>query len=227
MLKKRIGILIVALLVIGSYIHFDLGQYLQLSYLKDQKETLEAYVNSNLATAAISYFLIYVLTTAFSIPGATIITLAGGALFGQWLGTFLVSFASCLGATLAFLIARMFLRDWVENKFPQKIAAVNQGVEEEGAAYLFSLRLLPVFPFFLINLTMGLTKLRVSTFFFVSQIGMLPGTFIYVNAGTQLANISSLKDILSIELIASFALIGLFPIATKKIMAYRKKNKPQ
>ncbi|MGU3843432.1 TVP38/TMEM64 family protein, partial [Vibrio diabolicus] len=156
--------------------------------------------------------------TAFSIPGAAVVTLLGAALFGFWTSLLLVYFASTMGAPLAFLSSRYLLRDWVQNKFGNKLIAINQGVEKDGAFYLFSLRLIPVFPFFLINLLMGLTPMSVGRFYLTSQVGMLPGTAVYLNAGTQLATIESLSGIISPAVLASFALLGLFPIITKWVM---------
>jgi uncharacterized membrane protein YdjX (TVP38/TMEM64 family) len=152
-------------------------------------------------------------------------TLAGGALFGLWIGTIVVSFASAAGATLACLISRFVLRDWVQHKVGDKLNTVNEGIEKEGSFYLFTLRLIPVFPFWLINLIMGLTKMPLRTFYWVSQVGMLPGTIVYVNAGRELAKINSLSGILSPGLILSFVLLGLFPIAAKKLVSFYKSKK--
>ncbi|PUZ92733.1 TVP38/TMEM64 family protein, partial [Vibrio vulnificus] len=161
---------------------------------------------------------------AFSVPGATVVTLLGAALFGFWYSLLLVSFASTIGATIAFLSSRYLLKDWVQARFGDKLSAINQGVEKDGAFYLFSLRLIPVFPFFLINLLMGLTPISIGRYYLTSQIGMLPGTAVYLNAGTQLADINSLSGILSPTVLASFALLGVFPIAVKWIMS---KFRPQ
>jgi uncharacterized membrane protein YdjX (TVP38/TMEM64 family) len=172
---------------------------------------------------------VYILATSLSLPGAAVLTLAGGALFGLLVGTVVVSFASTIGATLACFVSRFVLRDWVQRRFGQRLVTVNQGVEREGSFYLFTLRLVPIFPFWIINLVMGLTRMKLSTFFWVSQVGMLPGTLVYVNAGRELGRIDSLGGILSPGLIFSFALLGIFPLATKKIMAwYRaRQNKPK
>jgi uncharacterized membrane protein YdjX (TVP38/TMEM64 family) len=172
----------------------------------------------NIVYAATVYFLAYVAITAFSIPGAAVVTLLGAALFGFWFSLLLVSFASTVGATLAFLSSRYLLRDWVQSRFGEKLVAINQGVKKDGAFYLFSLRLIPVFPFFLINLLMGLTPMSIARFYLTSQIGMLPGTAVYLNAGTQLATIDSLSGIVSPTVLASFALLGLFPILVKWVM---------
>jgi len=170
------------------------------------------------------YMVIYIVATSLSLPGAVVLTIAGGGLFGLLTGTIIVSFASTIGATLACLVSRFFLRDWVEDKFSDKIGKVNEGIQKEGAFYLFSLRLIPIFPFWLINLVMGVTKMRLVTFYWISQIGMLPATIVYVNAGKELARIDSLKGIISPELLGSFALLGIFPLAAKRIIAlYRKR----
>jgi len=167
-----------------------------------------------------------VATTALSLPGAAVLTLASGLIFGLQVGTLLSSFASTMGAGLAFLATRYFLKDWVQSKFGSKIDSINEGVKKEGAYYLFTLRLMPVFPFFLVNLLMGLTPIKFWTYYWVSQIAMLPGTAIYVNAGTQISEIESPKDILSPALILSFVLLGLFPLVIKKAIGFinRKKN---
>jgi pyruvate/2-oxoglutarate dehydrogenase complex dihydrolipoamide dehydrogenase (E3) component/uncharacterized membrane protein YdjX (TVP38/TMEM64 family) len=165
------------------------------------------------------YFLIYIAVTALSLPGAVIMTLAGGALFGLWTGLLLVSFASSIGATLAFLASRFLLRDWVQDRFGNRLAAINAGMAKDGAFYLFTLRLVPVFPFFIINLVMGLTPIKTRTFYWVSQVGMLAGTAVYVNAGTQLAQLEGLSGILSPGLLGSFVLLGIFPLLAKKLVA--------
>jgi uncharacterized membrane protein YdjX (TVP38/TMEM64 family) len=168
---------------------------------------------------------IYIFVTSLSLPGAAIMTLAGGALFGFTVGTMAVSFSSTIGATIACAVSRYLLRDSVQGKFGDKLAAINKGIEDEGAFYLFTVRLIPVFPFFIINLLLGLTKMPLITYFGVSLVGMLPGTMVYVNAGKELAKIDSLSGILSPGLIASFVILGLFPITVKKIMGfYRKKR---
>jgi uncharacterized membrane protein YdjX (TVP38/TMEM64 family) len=170
--------------------------------------------------------IIYIATTSLSLPGATVLTLAGGALFGLIEGTIIVSFASTIGATLACFVSRFMLREWVQNKFRDKLSAINKGIAEEGAFYLFTLRLIPAFPFFMINLVMGLTKMPLATYYWVSQLGMLPGTMVYVNAGKELSKIESLSGILSPGLIFSFALLGLFPLGVKKLLGlYRSRHK--
>lgn len=219
---KKLLILALVAALVGAFFYFDLGQYLTLEALKEHKEAMAAFYQENQALTIAAYMGIYILATSLSLPGATILTLAGGALFGLVLGTVLVSFASTIGATFAFLAARYLLRDSIQDKFGEKLNVINDGVQEEGAFYLFTLRLLPIFPFFVINLVMGLTPIKTATFFFVSQIGMLLGTIIYVNAGTELAQIDSLSGILSPQLIASFVLLGLFPLVAKKIVGLIK-----
>lgn len=223
-LRKLLVVVAVAVFV-ALYIGLDLGRYFSLDALKAQQAALDAYRQAHPWLTAGIYFVVYVAVTALSLPGAAIMTLAGGAVFGLLWGTLLVSFASSLGATLAFLASRFLLRDWVQNRFGERLRAINEGVGKEGGFYLFTLRLVPVFPFFMINLLMGLTPMRAATFYWVSQLGMLAGTLVYVNAGTQLAGISSLSGILSPGLIASFALLGIFPLIAKKIVDTVKARK--
>ncbi|GAM54852.1 hypothetical protein JCM19231_4588 [Vibrio ishigakensis] len=196
----------------------NFGQYLTLENAKAQQAALNAHIEQNFVLSAALYFIGYIFITAFSIPGAAVVTLLGAALFGFWTSLVLVSFASTIGATLAFLSSRYLLRDWVQAKFGNKLDTINKGVEKDGAFYLFSLRLIPVFPFFLINLLMGLTPISVAKFYLFSQLGMLAGTMVYLNAGTQLAEIDSLAGIVSPTVLASFALLGLFPLIAKWIM---------
>ncbi|MDX8126860.1 FAD-dependent oxidoreductase [Methylomonas sp. OY6] len=219
MKTSRILLLLGIAALVATFFALDLQHYLTLENLKVQQTGIAYYrqVHPLLATAL--YAALYIAVTALSLPGATILTLAGGAIFGLFWSTLLVSFASSIGATLAFLAARFLLRDWVRAKFGARLKTIEVGLEKDGAYYLFTLRLVPVFPFFLINLAMGLTPMRAWTFYWVSQIGMLAGTVVYVNAGTQLAKIDSLSGILSPALLASFALLGLFPLLTKKILA--------
>ncbi len=210
-------------LVIAGVIAFfalDLQQYLTLDFLKQQKHAIQEHFEAQPFSTAMIYFGIYVLVTALSLPAAAVITLAGGAIFGLLYGTILVSFASTIGATCAFLIARTLLRESVQKKFASSLKSINDGIEREGAFYLFGLRLVPLFPFFAINLAMGLTHMKTWRYFVVSQLGMLPGTIVYVNAGTQLAEIESLGDIASPALLLSFAALGLFPLIAKKALDF-------
>jgi dihydrolipoamide dehydrogenase len=213
---KILIVLMIAVLVI-LFFAFDLGRYLTFEYLKSRQLALESYYASHQLATIVIYMAAYILVAALSLPGAAVMTLAGGAIFGFWLGLILVSFASTVGATLAFLAARFLLKDYVQEKFGDKIHAINKGIEKDGAFYLFTLRLVPVFPFFVINIIMGLTPIRTGVFYGISQVGMLAGTAVYVNAGTQLAQIDSLSGILSPSLILSFVLLGVFPLIAKKI----------
>ena len=222
---SRAVLVILLGMVMGAFFYFDLGRFLSFEYLKTQQAAFQTYYEQNPLQTVALYFVTYVVVTALSLPGAAVMTLAGGMMFGVMVGTVAVSFASTLGATLAFLVARFMLREYVQNNFGDKIAAINKGVESEGAFYLFTLRLIPAFPFFVINLVMGLTPLRTLQFFVVSQIGMLPGTIVYVNAGTQLGKLESLKGILSPSLILSFVLLGIFPLIIKKVMALIQKRR--
>ena len=213
--------LIIGVVVIGALISFfalDLGQYLSLAFFNEQKTEILAYADQHPWQTALAYFLIYVTITALSLPAAAIVTLAGGAIFGVFKGVILVSFASTIGATLAFLIARTLFRESIQARFGRSLKTINEGIEREGSFYLFGLRLVPLFPFFAVNLVMGLTHMPVWRYFIVSQLGMLPGTIVYVNAGTQLAQIDTLGDIGSPALIFSFVLLGIFPLIAKKLL---------
>ena len=221
--KLVLVILIISILFVGYY--YNVNNFLTLDYLKSNLNQFKSFYEQSPLIVIISYLTIYILASALSIPGATVLTLGAGAIFGLLLGTILVSFASTIGATIAFLISRFMMRDFIQTKFKAKIDIINKGIEKDGASYLFSLRLLPIFPYFLINLAMGLTKIKVMTFFVISQVGMLIGTIIYVNAGLQLSKINSLKGILSKELMFSFVLIAFLPIISKKIIGFMKNNK--
>ena len=222
---KRLLLLLLAAAAIAAFFVFDLGRFLSLEALKAQQEGLRSYADRHPLQSAAIFFGIYVAATALSIPGATILTLGAGAVFGLWHGLLIVSFASSVGATLAFLAARFLLRDTVTRRFGDRLKSIDQGIQRDGAFYLFTLRLVPLFPFFLINLLMGLTALPARTFYWVSQLGMLAGTAVYVNAGTQLAQINSLRGILSPGLLLSFALLGIFPLAAKKAIDIYKARK--
>ena len=224
-MRFRQAFLLLVVLAIGAFVALDLGRYLSFEQLKaSQAGFAQLHAQQPFAVASV-YFVVYVLATALSIPGAVIITLAGGAVFGLWQGLLLVSFASSIGATLAFLASRFVLRDWVEARFGQRLADINAGVDKEGGFYLFTLRLIPVVPFFLINLLMGLTRMKTGTFYVVSQIGMLAGTAVYVNAGTQLAQLDSVQGILSPALLGSFVLLGIFPLLARRVVAFIQKRK--
>jgi uncharacterized membrane protein YdjX (TVP38/TMEM64 family) len=222
---KKAVLTLVLIGAIAAYFIFDLGQYLSLENFKASQAEIVAAKDANPALYIAGFFLLYVAVTGLSIPGAAIMTLVAGALFGVVLGTLIVSFASTMGATLAFLSSRYLLRDWVQGKFGERLRAVDDGLEKDGAFYLFTLRLIPVFPFFVINLLMGLTRIKTGTFFWVSQIGMLPATIVFVNAGTQISRIESTAGLLSPTLIASFVALAFFPWAAKGIVAVVKRSR--
>ncbi len=222
---RKLAVLAAVAAAIAAFVLLDLGRYLSLDYLKQSQAAFaDLYGREPFAVAA-AYFALYVVATALSFPGAAILTLAGGAVFGLGWGLLIVSFASSVGATLAFLAARFVLRGSVESRFGPRLAEINRGVDRDGAFYLFTLRLIPVVPFFVINLLMGLTRMRAWTFYWVSQLGMLAGTAVYVNAGTQLARIDSLRGILSPALLGSFVLLGVFPLLARRLIAALQKRK--
>ena len=225
MKKNKLALMAVIAMLVVAFFALDLGRYFTLDFFRSQQAAIDAYVQANPVQAGLSFFLAYVAVTGLSLPGAAIMTLAGGAIFGLLWGTVIVSFASTIGATLAFLASRFLLRDWVQEKFGDKLKPVNDGIARDGAFYLFTLRLVPVFPFFVINLAMGLMPIRAWTFYWVSQIGMLAGTLVYVNAGTEIAKIDSLRGILSPGLIISFTLLGVFPLIAKRIVSTIKARK--
>ncbi|MEN8142749.1 MAG: TVP38/TMEM64 family protein [Thermodesulfobacteriota bacterium] len=223
---NRILIILAGIIAITLFRYFDLGQYLSLGYIKESQEYFRQLYSEHRLTVITAYMAIYIGVTALSLPGAAVMTLAGGALFGLMVGTIVVSFASTIGATIACIVSRFLLRDWVQKRFGDRIETINEGIRKEGAFYLFTVRLIPVFPFFVINLLMGLTRMKIFTFFWVSQLGMLAGTIVFVNAGKELAKIDSLQGILSPGLLASFIILGLFPITVKKLMElYRRRFK--
>jgi pyruvate/2-oxoglutarate dehydrogenase complex dihydrolipoamide dehydrogenase (E3) component/uncharacterized membrane protein YdjX (TVP38/TMEM64 family) len=222
---RKLALALTAGVAIAAFFAFDLGQYLNLRTLKEQQAAIQGFQAGQPLLSGVIYFLVYVAATALSLPGAALLTLAGGAVFGLLWGTVIVSFASTIGATLAFLMSRFLLRDWVENRFGQRLTAIDDGVRREGAFYLFTLRLVPVFPFFLINLLFGLTGMKARTFYWVSQIGMLAGTVVYVNAGTQLGKLESLSGILSPALLGSFVLLGIFPLIARRIVEAVRRNR--
>lgn len=231
--KKIVIALVVAALAL-AYFALDLGQYFEFDYIKSRQALLQQWVESRPLIGMGAFFAVYVVVAALSLPGAAVLTLLGGALFGLWKGLLLVSFASSIGATLAFLVSRHVLRDTVQARFGDQLRPINEGVAKDGPFYLVTLRLVPLFPFWLINLAMGLTGIATGVFYIISQLAMLPGTFVFVNAGTQLASIDSLAGILSPGLLFSFALLGVFPLIAKKIVdmirarkVYQGWDKPQ
>ena len=223
--KTKILLVIIIIFVIASYFFFDLGRFLTLSFIQSQLSEIQQFRAENFGLTALLYFTAYIVITALSIPGAVIVTLLGGAIFGVLWGTLIVSFASSIGATLAFLVSRLLLRDWVQSKFGHYLGPINRGVEKDGNFYLFSIRMVPLFPFFMVNLLMGLTPISVGSFYIVSQIGMLVGTAVYVNAGSELAKITSLSGLISTSVILSFVLLGIFPLAAKSIVSLIQRNK--
>lgn len=220
--RRRGRLLLLALVaaLMGAYVAFDLGQWLSLERLAAVRQEAQAAIVAHPLASAGAFFAVYVAVAALSLPGAAVMTLAGGALFGFGWGLLLVSFASSVGATLAMLISRGLLRDWVQSRFGAQLGSINAGLARDGGFYLFSIRMVPLFPFFVVNLVMGLTPLSARTFYWVSQIGMLPGTAVYVLAGTELARIDSLAGILSPGLVLAFTLLGLFPLLARKATAW-------
>ncbi|MEQ8860639.1 MAG: TVP38/TMEM64 family protein [Pseudomonadales bacterium] len=216
----RIGLVTLLAALVAAYLIFDLGRYLDLEYLKSVHDRVLALVQERPLLSTLVFFIGYVLITAASLPGAAVMTLAAGAVFGLVWGLVVVSFASSAGATLAMLISRKLLGEWVQRRFAAQLESVNRGFERDGGFYLFSVRMVPLFPFFVVNLVMGLTSISALTFYWVSQVGMLAGTFVYVFAGTQLASVESLGDVLSPGLIAALSLLGLFPLLARKILGW-------
>jgi uncharacterized membrane protein YdjX (TVP38/TMEM64 family) len=215
---KRIALLAMIAVLIYGIVYLDLHEFLTLDGIKSGLDEFARWNTAHPLRTGVAFFGFYVLVTALSLPGAAAMTLAAGAVFGLAWGTLIVSFASSIGATLAFLISRYLLRDAVQNRFGERLRVINEGIRKEGAFYLFALRLVPVIPYFLINLLMGLTPIRATVFYCVSQAGMLAGALVYVNAGAQLASLDSLAGIFSPALVFSFTLLGLLPLLAKKIL---------
>lgn len=224
-MAKKLLLLAVIVAAILAFFYYDLGSQLTLENLKAQQDAIDAQYRANPLLIIGGFFLIYVAVTALSIPGAAVMTLAAGALFGVVVGTIVVSFASTIGATIAFLTSRYLLGDWVENKFGQRLKNINEGIKRDGVFYLISIRLVPAFPFFVVNLLMGLTKMQVWKYFIASQIGMFAGTIVYVNAGTQLSQVDSVGGVFSISVIGSFVLLAIFPWIAKGIIGFFKNRK--
>lgn len=215
-LYTRLLLVGLVLAIVAAYFVFDLGRFLDLGYLKAVHERVVTMVHERPVAATVLFFLGYVLVTAASLPGAAVMTLAAGAVFGLGWGLAVVSFASSLGATLAMLVARRVIGDMVQRRFVVQLESVNRGLERDGGFYLFSMRMVPLFPFFVVNLVMGLTSVRAWTFYWVSQVGMLPGTLVFVFAGTQLARVEQVSDVLSPGMVAALSLLGLFPLLARK-----------
>ena len=227
MKRKTLAKILLASAVAAAVILFwalGLSRYVSLTWVKESHHSLVELFRTHPAGVLDGYMGLYVAMAALSLPGAAVMTLAGAAVLGFWPALLAVSFASSLGATLACAASRFLLGEWVQRRFSARLAAVNQGVEREGAFYLFTLRLVPVFPFWLINLAMGLTRMPLGRFYWVSQVGMLPGTAVFVNAGTQLGNLQSASGILSPGVLGSFALLGIFPLAAKKAVDWYRKR---
>ncbi|WP_320008182.1 TVP38/TMEM64 family protein [Maridesulfovibrio sp.] len=224
-MKKKILILILLVSIAVLFFAFDLDRFFTLEYLKNSRQEFQTFYDQNPFWTISSFFLIYVFVVGINLPGATVLGLAGGALFGFTVGVLIISFASTIGATMACFFSRYLFRDYVQRKFGDRLDKVNQGIEKEGAFYLFTMRLIPAIPFVVINLVMGLTPMRLGTFYWVSQLGMLPGTMVYVNAGKELGQINSLAGIVQPGVLISFVLLGLFPLAVKKIVGLVKKRR--
>ena len=225
MTPKKIILVLTIIGLIAAFFYFELGQYFNLDHIKSQQHAIEAYYLSNPVKTLLVYVSVYIAVTALSLPGAAVMTLVGGAIFGLLWGTVVVSFASTIGASLAFLVSRFLLRAPLQAKFANQLSSINRGIHKDGAFYLFTLRLVPLFPFFVINLVMGLTAMGTWTFYWVSQVGMLAGTVVYVNAGTQIAQIESIDGILSPGLILSFVLLGIFPWLARQLIRVIKARK--
>lgn len=228
-MKKKIVLLSVIGVVVALFFVFDLGQYLSLESLKSNRDQLRAFYDANAVTMVAAFIGVYIVTVALSLPGATILTLCAGAIFGSVTGTLVVNVGATIGAMLAFLVARFLLRDWVEKKFGAKLKPFNDGFSKNAINYILFLRLVPLFPFFLVNLVSGLTQIRLPVYFFGTMFGILPGTFVYANAGSNLASINQLSDIASLEVLGAFALLGLFALIPTlyKFIKSRKNPPPE
>ncbi|MEQ8955036.1 MAG: TVP38/TMEM64 family protein, partial [Gammaproteobacteria bacterium] len=225
MTKARIALICLIAAAITSYFLFDLDRFLTLEYVQSRLGVIQQFKEENFALTSLIYFLVYVAAAGLSIPGAILLTLLGGAIFGLLWGTILVSFASSIGATLAFLASRVILRDWVQQRFGDYLGPVNRGIEKDGNFYLFSIRLVPVIPYFMVNLLMGLTPIGTGAFYIVSQVGMLPATAVYVNAGAALARIDNLAGLVSGQVILAFVLLGIFTLLARAALNWIKRNK--
>ena len=225
MSRKKLALLLGLALALAAFVALDLGQYLSLDYLKRSRTALGTLATERPLTLAVGFFAVYVAIAALSIPGAGILTLAGGAIFGLGWGLLLVSFASSIGALLAFLAARFVLHDAVQARFGRYLGEFNRGFAKDGALYLFGLRLVPLVPFFAVNLLMGLTPMKAITFYWVTQLGLFAGTAVMVNAGTQLAHIESFWSIFSPSVLGSLALLGIFPLLARRLVALWQRRK--
>ena len=222
--RGKIVILLLFAAAIGAFFYFDLGRYLSLEALKSNRDALLAFTDQHFAWAVALYVAIYCVVVAVSLPGAVILTLAGGFMFGSVLGTVLVNLGATTGSTLAFLAARYLFRDWVEQKFGDRLGPIQEGFAKNAFSYLLTLRLIPLFPFFLVNLVAGLTRVSLGTYVTATAIGIIPGSFVFAYAGRQLGTINSLKDIASPNVLLAFALLGLLalvPVVYQKVTAKR------
>ena len=226
-MKAKIILALVVLALVAVFFIFDLGQYVSLEFFKAQQSTFNQYYLDNPVLVILIFAAVYILMTGASLPFATPLTVLGGAIFGTVIGSIVVSFASTIGATIAFLVSRFLFRDAVQARFGDRLEKIQDGIAREGAFYVFGLRLVPIFPFVMLNSLLGLTKIKTWTYFWSSQLGMLLGTIVYVNAGKELANIDSLADIASPTLIASFVALGILPIASKYILNFLRSNKEE
>jgi len=224
-MKTKIIIAVIFVALVAAFFIFDLHEVFTLESLKEKREALSLFYQENTILMLLAFFVLYVIFAAFSLPAAGFLTFVAGAIFGLWVGVIVVSFASTIGATISFLLSRYLLHDAIQEKFGDRLEAVNKGIEKEGAFYVFGLRFMPFIPFFIINPLLGLTKLKVFTFYWASQLGMLAGTAVYVNFGTQIAEIDSLAGLFSLKLWVSFILLGTFPIIAKHIMNFLQRNK--
>jgi uncharacterized membrane protein YdjX (TVP38/TMEM64 family) len=218
MKKTKIIITLMIFTIVGFYFYYDFSEILNLEYLKDNKESFNNYYLKNQTLTILMYFFIYILVTALSLPGATILTLFGGAIFGFEVGFIVISFASTIGASIAFLSSRYLFRDYFNKRFKKQLAKVNEGINREGSLYLFTLRLMPIVPFFIINLVMGLTEFKLLRYYLISQIAMAPATIVYVNAGLQIGSINNISDVFTLEVFISLFIIGFLPILSKQLI---------
>lgn len=224
-MKNKILIFVFIALAAVLFFVFDLDKFLTLEYLKNYRQEFQFFYDQNPLLTISFFFLTYILVVGLNLPGAAVLGLAGGAMFGFTVGVVIISFASSIGATLACFFSRYLFKDYVQRKFGDRLDKVNRGFEEEGAFYLFSMRLIPAIPFVVINLIMGLTPMRLRTFYWVSQVGMLPGTMVYVNAGKELGQIDSLSGIVQPNVLISFVLLGIFPLLVKKVVGLVKNRR--
>ena len=225
MSRTKIILLLIILSILALFFIFDAPQYFNLEYFQGQKDVIIAYKENNFWQTSLIYFSLYVLVAALSLPAAAILTIAGGGIFGLWWGLLLVSFASTIGATLAFLASRLIFRDWVQNKFGDKLKSINRGIERDGIFYLFTLRMIPAFPFFLVNVVMALTPISVRAFYIISQLGMLFGTVLYVNVGSELGSATSLPDVFNVGVIRAVVALAIFPWLAKASVNFFKARK--